>query len=210
MMEEAAVKFRRFLFAFGIVLGWGLGGLSPIQAQSITDTYEIRVAGFKIGDLKAKFFQIGEKQNLQLQSQVSFWFFGKIYLDHEINCDYRGRQLITSEVSSKSNRGDFFSKIEWDENYYRVDAETYKFENSKAISQVIEGSTAKFYFEKPKDGDFIVSETFGLMSEVEEVEQDVFEIEINGNRNRFYYTGQELTKVVIQNPIKNYVIQKVN
>lgn len=179
-------------------------------SQTRTDRYEIRVAGFKIGDLEAKITQSGLQQTLLLQSEVSFWFFGKIYLNHEINCQYRDQQLILSQVSSDSNRGDYFSKIEWNGNHYQVDAETYKFENNKSISQVLKGSTAKFYFEKPRDGDFIVSETYGLLSQVNEIESDVFEIEINGNRNRFYYSGEELTKVVVQNSIKNYVIEKVN
>lgn len=206
----AVAKSSRIGAFLGFSLALALGVIFAAFSQTQTDRYEIRVAGFKIGDLEAKFTQAGLKQTLLLESEVSFWFFGKIYLNHEINCQYQDQQLILSQVSSESNRGDYFSKIEWNGNHYQVDAETYKFENNKSIRQVLNGSTAKFYFEKPKDGDFIVSETFGLLSQVNEIERDVFEIEINGNRNRFYYTGQELTKVVVQNSIKNYVIEKVN
>lgn len=210
MMGEAAAKTWKRSALFAVLMSFVFGGQLSAQNQTQVDNYEIRVAGFKIGDLEAKLTKNGKNKNFLLQSEVSFWFFGKIFLNHEIDCQYLEDQLISSRVSSQSNRGDFITEIDWIENHYQVEAETYKYENSTTIQRVIEGSTAKFYFEKPQDGDEIVSETFGLLSEVKEVEKDVFEIEINGNRNRFYYSGQELTKVLIQNPIKNYVVQRVN
>lgn len=208
-MNQNLLRIQRNRIGAFILLG--LFFLTNLSAQDINkvSNYKIKVAGLKIGDLEAKYSQCEQLETYFLSSEVSLWFFGRLFVNHSINCKYLDGQLLSSKVLSQSNRGEFLSEIDWKEGHYQVDAATYKFENTNHIELTISKSIAKLYFEKPKDGDEILSETFGLIGKVKEIERDVFEIEINGNQNKYYYSGEELTKVVIQNPIKNYVIEKI-
>mgnify|MGYP003661674951 CR=1 FL=1 len=47
-----------------------------------------------------------------------------------------------------------------------------------------------------------------MITEVREIEKGVYEIDVNGNMNRFYYEGGILEKVVLENNIKNYSIKR--
>lgn len=180
-------------------------------SQSVQEKrqFEIKVAGIKIGDLEAQQVKENLDTNYSLKSNVSFWFFGKLFVDFLINAKYGEDRLLNSIADLKSNRGEFLSTIIWKKNFYEVDANTYKFENTDPVKQSIDLSVSKLYFKKPKHNQLLISETYGLVSLVKEVEPNVFEIEIDGNRNQFHYKGDELDKVIIQNPIKNYVIQRV-
>ncbi|WP_268036381.1 DUF6134 family protein [Algoriphagus sp. PAP.12] len=172
--------------------------------------FSIKVLGISIGEMKvSKTSSLDQKEIYNLHSQVSFWFFGKIYLDHQINCIFQEGQYVFSTVDSKTNKGDFLSKIEWKEDHYQVNANTYKYENQKPIDYSIYSSISELYFQKPKVGDVIISETYGLTSPVKEIEPDVFEITINGHKNHFYYLDGVLDKVMIENPIKNFIMQRI-
>ncbi len=185
--------------------------MMPAEAQEKKDTrrYKIVVAGFTIGEMIAEKTAGNGQSDYTVNSEVSFWFFGKINVDFRIRSLYDKEQLISSNAVSISNRGTFESDILWKEDYYEVDAHTYKFDNREQLLQPIRFSTVRFYFEEPKDGDIMVSETYGLLSRITEKSKGVYEIEIDGNRNQFYYKNGELDKIIIQNPIKNYVVQRV-
>ena len=100
------------------------------------------------------------------------------------------------------------TSVTWNKDHYEVDANSYKFHNGDPIDQVITSSTATLYFHEPKAGDVLISENFGMLTTVKEVEKGVYEIDVNGNMNRFYYEGGLLQKVVLENNIKNYSIKR--
>lgn len=173
-------------------------------------SFKIKVLGISIGTMDVKKISSSNSQEkYELHSQVSFWFFGKIYLDHQINCVFQDGQYISSEVNSKTNRGNFLSKIHWESDQYIVDANTYEYENKQPIRYPIVDTISELYFSKPKIGDEILSETYGLTSKISEIEPDVFEITINGNKNHFYYKDDVLDKVMIENPVKNFIMQRI-
>lgn len=197
-----------------IVLACSLGIFLVFSFESFgqkidSAAFQIKVLGISIGNMEAKRTRKDSIEIYDLQSQVSFWFFGKIYLNHQVDCIFRNGKFIESTVDSQTNKGDFLSKIFWKKDHYQVQSETYKYENSTPISEEVFSCISKLFFTKPKDGDIILSETYGLTSPIIEVEPNVFQMTINGNKNQFYYENGVLDKVMIENPIKNFVMHRI-
>lgn len=182
---------------------------SEIKAQSSIQKFEILVAGFNIGQVTAEEIKKGETTEYHVNSKASFWFFGKIEIGFTIRNVYQKELLINSKANSNTNRGDFQSIITWKGKHYDVNSATYKFENNEPIPNPIYHSSGKFYFHEPKDGDRMVSETYGLVSRVTEKSDGVYEVEIDGNRNQYHYKNGKLDKIVVQNPVKNFVVQRI-
>lgn len=182
---------------------------SEIKAQSSIQKFEILVAGFNIGQVTAEEIKKGETTEYHVNSKASFWFFGKIEIGFTIRNVYQKELLINSKANSNTNRGDFQSIITWKGKHYDVNSATYKFENNEPIPNPIYHSSGKFYFHEPKDGDRMVSETYGLVSRVTKKSDGVYEVEIDGNRNQYHYKNGKLDKIVVQNPVKNFVVQRI-
>tara|TARA_R110002051_G_scaffold318357_2_gene400637 strand:- start:48 stop:671 length:624 start_codon:yes stop_codon:yes gene_type:complete len=176
--------------------------------QSKTNTYDIVLAGFTIGTMQADKTASGKSEDYQIHSKVEFWFFGKIHVEFLQNVNFQNGQLMKATTKSDSNRGNFVTTINWNKDHYDIDANSYKFHNDSPINQAVYGTPAKLYFHEPKDGDVLISENFGMTTEVREIEKGVYEIDVNGNINRFYYEGGVLQKVVLENNIKNYSIKR--
>ncbi|EAZ82884.1 DUF6134 family protein [Algoriphagus machipongonensis] len=181
---------------------------SYAQEQSITQGYDIVVAGFRIGDMTAQKKVNGTQKSYEINSLVEFWFFGKVHVEFIQSADYENGQLMEAYTHSISNRGDFETFVNWETDHYEVNANTYKFENKEPINQKVYSSPATLYFEEPKDGDVLISENFGMLTQVVEEEPGVYAIDVNGNTNTFYYENGVLQKVVLENSIKNYVIRR--
>ena len=193
-----------------ILIGFGVFTATKSFGQKLDSAaFSIKVLGITIGKVEVEKNTLPGQEEYNLHSQVSFWFFGKIYLDHQIKCIFEEDQYIFSTVKSKTNKGDYLSKIEWQKDHYQINANTYKFENQKSIDHPIYSSISELYFQKPKVGDVIISETYGLTSPIVEIEPDVFEITINGHKNHFYYLDGVLDKVMIESPIKNFIMQRI-
>jgi hypothetical protein len=182
---------------------------TDIQAQVTQKSYEILLAGFQIGTMEVEEYKKGSIIEYSLESLVSFWFFGKVNVELTIKSTYKDGMMLKSESKSISNRGSFYSIIKWTGKSYTVDSHTYKFDNTESIPYLIPFSTAKFYFQEPKNGLTMISETFGLASKISEIEPHVYQIEIDGNRNKFFYENGEMEKALMENPIKNYVIKRI-
>ena len=179
------------------------------HGQTTKKSYEILLAGFQIGTMEVSEEKAGNLTTYNLESLVSFWFFGKINVTLTIKSIYQNGMLQSSESKSISNRVSFFSTIKWDGKSYVVDSHTYQFDNTNPIRTMIPFSTVKFYFQEPKNGLTMVSETYGLTSKILEIEPHGYQIEIDGNKNKFYYQNGEMDKALMQNPIKNYVVKRI-
>ncbi|WP_192349815.1 DUF6134 family protein [Algoriphagus sp. Y33] len=190
------------------VLALSLGVSPKGFSQTKTNTYDIVLAGFTIGSMKADKTTTPKGEDYQIHSKVEFWFFGKIHVEFLQKAQYENGQLMKATTNSDSNRGNFLTSVTWNKDHYEVDANSYKFHNGDPIDQVITSSTATLYFHEPKAGDVLISENFGMLTTVKEVEKGVYEIDVNGNMNRFYYEGGLLQKVVLENNIKNYSIKR--
>ncbi|TNF39453.1 MAG: hypothetical protein EP311_10750 [Cytophagales bacterium] len=204
---------QRIIFHFfflGMLVWFSFSG-SKCHAQSAEIAqFEVVVLGIKIGDLEAKKVKEAEGTLLyEAKSQVKFWFFGSVNVSFLTQSHFEKNYIVNTKSSSQTNRGDFHSEVWWRGEEYRVNAQTYEFENQTPLHGPIAWCSTKLFFEEPQEGDVFLSEVYGLSQKIKEIEPGVYEIEINGNANRYYYQSGKLEKIVLENPIKNYQIRRV-
>jgi hypothetical protein len=65
------------------------------------------------------------------------------------------------------------------------------------------------FFHEPKEGEDFLGEVFGLVSKVKKIENNGYEVNINGNTNRYYYENGVMVLAEMESPIKNYLIKLV-
>ena len=207
-MGEVAAKIR-VIGILLLMLVFGSGSSFSQEKEEIL-TYEIVVFGLKIGELEAK--KVSEepgKLRYQVESFVKFWFFGNVDLQFSTQSHFDSGRIVNTLSESKTNRGDYFSKIRWNGNQYEVEASTYKYENQKPLNGPLSWCSTKLFFEEPKPGNVFLSEVYGVSQKIVQVQPNVYEITIEGNKNRYFYQSGILEKVVIENPIKNYQIRRL-
>ncbi|TVP50215.1 MAG: hypothetical protein EA341_07870 [Mongoliibacter sp.] len=173
----------------------------------VVQKYDVSIAGISIGEMTAKKFDRGEEVVYELSSNVSFWFFGRINLDYFTKTTYKDGLLRTVRLTSNTNRGNFKSDIAWKEDHYKVQTTNYKYELDTTIHKPLHFSAAVFYFQEPRGVKEFMAEAYGLVSPIVK-KGEYYEVDVNGNRNRFYYKNGELEKAVMQFPVKNYVITR--
>lgn len=137
MLQKACKPSSLVLLIFFLLVGSGLECFSQTQ----TNNYDIVLAGFTIGSMKADKTTASNGEDYQLHSKVEFWFFGKIHVEFLQKAHYENGQLMKANTNSDSNRGNFVTTVVWNKDHYDVDANSYKFHNEEPINQVIKGST---------------------------------------------------------------------
>lgn len=189
-------------FVFCTQVGFGQGMVKERK-------YEVTVLGFNIGEMTANRSISKDTTIYKVTSEVSFWFFGKVNVGFAVDTRLKNKQIVWARSSSKSNRGNFQSKVKWNGNSYDVDASSYKFENKKPIEDPVFLSSVMLFFHEPKGGEDFLGEVFGLVSKVKKIENNGYEVSINGNTNRYYYENGIMVKAEMESPIKNYLIKLV-
>ncbi|WP_228527584.1 DUF6134 family protein [Pararhodonellum marinum] len=185
-------------------------GCATATAQQTEDTFAIKVAGIKIGEVQATAIQDNGNTSYILNSEVNFWFFGRVKVDVKTFSDYENGKFIKSKVTSVSNKGDYQSTIEWVENQYHINAETYRYALLDSLEKPMHFSGIRMYFEEPVEFKEMIAENYGLVSPIKKINDAYYQVEIDGNTNRYYYKEGKFEKAVMQSPIKNYVIQRIN
>jgi hypothetical protein len=180
------------------------------SAQETEEIFAIKVAGIKIGEVKATAIQEKGEMRYMMNSEVNFWFFGRVKMNVKTYSAYENGKFIKSKVTSASNKGDYQSTIEWVENQYQIDAETYRYALLDSLEKPMHFSGIRMYFEEPVEFKEMIAENYGLVSPIKKVNNEYYQVEIDGNTNRYYYQEGKLEKAVMQSPIKNYVIQRIN
>jgi hypothetical protein len=205
-MVGAAASQRLALLLLALAFSFQSG-----KAQNLADerNYEITVLGFSIGEMTATRSTIRDTTIYLVSSEVSFWFFGRVNVDFSVDTRLKNKQIVTTESFSSSNKGDFESTIKWNGDFYEVDAATYKFENTKPIEKPLYLSSVMLFFHEPKEGEDFLGEVFGLVSKVKKIENNGYEVNINGNTNRYYYENGVMVLAEMESPIKNYLIKLV-
>jgi hypothetical protein len=184
-----------------------LGNLPATVAQDL-HLYDITVAGFTIGEMEARKVDSEDTTTFRLTSKVSFWLFGQINVDYLTEVVYVGEQLVSSSVTSSTNRGDFSSRVWLEEGMYQVDANSYNYEHQGRILEDITYSAVRLFFEEPVETDRMLAENYGVFGKVFQLKEGNYESLTNGNKNRYEYQEGRLQRAVMQSPIKNYVIKR--
>lgn len=198
-MNKKKIRFSLICLVFFI-------SLAVVRAQGEV-RYDISVAGISIGEMTAVKRKSGQKTFYDVKSEVSFWFFGKINLEYFVKTEYLDKQLMYADTQSKTNRGDFRTLVQWDKDHYKVDSKNYKYENNNPIRKPLYCSSSVFFFEEPTVIREFLAEGYGLVSPIKKV-KEYYEVDVNGNKNKYYYVDGVLDKAVMYSPIKNYVIKR--
>lgn len=171
--------------------------------------YVITVAGFDIGEMVATCetndYDLTRKYTLR--STVSFWLFVRIHVEYSVTSEYVASHLITSTVITKSNKGDFKSTIRWSQDHYKVHVDGYKYKNDVSIGDTIQYNSARMYFELPMHPNRnILADNYGVMVQTENLQENVYGVTVEGNRNKFFFRGGKVVRAVMHHPIKNFEV----
>ncbi len=190
--------------AFVLIL---LGSPMLLHAQEKHE-YDISILGFSIGEMVATKATKADTTYFLLRSEVSFWFFGRINLDYTTKVKYHQGQFIESSVESKTNRGDFLSRIWLEDGVYEVRANSYKYEFNDQVKEKIDYSAVRLFFEEPKGKERMMTENHGQFASIKDLGNGAYDTSVEGNENSYQYENGKLQSVSMHNPIKNYVIQR--
>jgi len=178
-----------------------------LQAQERHD-YEISILGINIGDMVATKETKADTTYFLLRSEVSFWFFGRINLDYTTKVKYHQGQFIESSVEKKTNRGDFLSRIWLEDGVYEIRANSYKYEFNDQVSEKIDYSAVRLFFEEPKGKKRMITENHGQFASITSKGNGAYDTYVEGNENNYQYENGKLQEVSMHSPVKNYVIQR--
>ena len=179
------------------------------QTQKETATYEIVVLGLKIGNLTAQKLAAGDSVRYTVDSRVKFWFFGDVDLQFLTRSHFKAGKIIKTFSESKTNRGNFDSKINWTGTQYQVDAKSYKYANRTPVKGPLSWCSTKLFFHEPSGQELFLAEVYGVSAPIKKISAGVYEIEVEGNTNQYHYKGGKLEKIVVESPIKDYQVRRV-
>ena len=167
------------------------------------------MAGINIGEMKAVKSNDAGKEKYQLESLVDFWFFGKIKALVTTDARYDQDKFLGSVMNTNTNKGEFVSTIKWQNDRYYIDSESYKYKHQAEERPIFEFSGIKLFFEEPLGVNKLINEHYGKVAEVIPHEKGYYEVNVAGNTNKYYYERGQLVKAVMEHPIKNYVVKRI-
>jgi hypothetical protein len=179
------------------------------QATKETASFEIVVLGLKIGSLTAQKTAGADSLLYSVDSRVKFWFFGDVDLKFLTRSHFKGGKILKTYSESKTNRGNFDSKVNWTGTQYQVDSKSYKYANRASLKGPVLWCSSKLFFQEPSGNEVFLSEVYGVTGPIKKISAGVYEIEVEGNTNQYHYKGGKLEKIVVESPIKNYKVVRV-
>ena len=192
-----------------LVLLWMSVSVGYAQATKENASFEIVVLGLKIGNLTAQKTAGADSVRYSVDSRVKFWFFGDVDLQFLTRSHFKGGKILKTYSESKTNRGNFDSKVNWTGTQYQVDAKSYKYANRAPLKGPMTWCSSKLFFHEPSGNEVFLSEVYGVSSPIKKISPGVYEIEVEGNTNQYHYKGGKLEKIVVESPIKNYKVVRV-
>lgn len=191
----------------GVVVTALLFALSGVKAETIS--YAIKLGGFKIGSLSTTHIKKGNIDYYSVISNVEVNLIFKIKVYYKTVSVYNNKQLIESKVSSNVNGKSYASNTIWDGKKYKINCNAHKYSFADSSrTEPIYWSVSKLYFEKPEEGAEVYAETYGRVSEFKKEKNNQFRIEVQENKQIYYYNDTLLGKVEMINSIKNFEIER--
>ena len=206
MDQSRNINFKRISL---LILLWMPVSLGYAQATKETASFEIVVLGLKIGNLTAQKTAGADSVRYSVDSRVKFWFFGDVDLQFLTRSHFNGGKILKTYSESKTNRGNFDSKVNWTGAQYQVDSKSYKYANRTSLKGPLTWCSSKLFFQEPSGNEVFLSEVYGITAPIKKISPGVYEIEVEGNTNQYHYKAGKLEKIVVESPIKDYKVVRV-
>lgn len=169
-----------------------------------TKTYTLKAMGLKIGKLEAYHLN---KNNFDFYATHSTVDFITIKADVKTEAIYEDGILIRATVTSKINGETYSSKTIWKKDHYDIDCHARKYSyRDTTLTRPIRWSAGKMYFEIPKPGVEIYTESYGKLNTLEEAKKNTLKMTTPESKQIYSYSGDytKLVKIEVVNNIKNF------
>lgn len=195
----------QFVLLFGLLLLT----CTRSSCQTITQKYDIDIAGITIGSMTVAQVTSPAAVVYDQNCNVEFWFFGKIRIAYKTvsRFDPTGRQLLRSDIDATTNRGNYLSDIVWQKDHYDINVRQYKYNRKAVETQPIDFTAMQLYYEEPVGRTRVFAEYFGDYATIEATKRGSYRIRIDDREDEYFYEKGKLVKIVKKNPIKNFVIR---
>ncbi len=181
-----------------------------VASSSIVKEFEIRVAGFKIGELTAIQNQVNDSvTQFTLKSTVNFWLFYRIDVTYSNISTFLNGKLISSFVKTVANKKEYQSTSLWKKDHYQIEVDTYGYKKDTTLLAPIRFNIAKMFFTEPDNQTMIFADNYGLLAKAEYIDEKYYVVEVLGQRNKYFYHEGVLEKTLKVNAIKNYEVKLV-
>jgi hypothetical protein len=174
------------------------------------NTFAIEVSGIKIGHITATQVLNNRTTQYFIHSEAGieaiiniriFYFLTELWLDDK---------FISSTVESAYNKKNYHSEIRIKNDVLIANCTSDNYSYVGAIQEIFHYSMAQLYFKEPKNQEKVLTENYGKVCEIKEIEPHVYQISINKNTYIFRYKNGELISGKIQNPTKNFSFKRTN
>jgi hypothetical protein len=175
-----------------------------VHSTAQTKTYTLKAMGLRIGKLEAYHLK---KNNFDFYATHSTVDFITIKADVKTEVIYEDGILIRAIVTSKINGEAYSSKTIWKKDHYDIDCHARKYSHKDTtLTKPIKWSAGKMYFEIPKPGVEIYTESYGKLSILEETKKNTLKMTTPESKQIYSYSGDyaKLVKIEVVNNIKNF------
>lgn len=178
------------------------------NAQIEYRKYAIKVIGIKVGELiatKSGTKDSETKYTLSSQVDVNFLVY-HLMVDYQVTSKFKGESMFFSEVSVKSNRGDFNTKTQKVRDGFTLISKQPKKEIEKSIKASILSTFSSIHFHEPENVDQVYAEFYGDFIKIKPLGNHKYSGVLADNVDEYYYKNGSLLKAIKKNPITNMVI----
>lgn len=168
-----------------------------------TRTFTLKALGLKIGKLEAVHVN---KDNIDVFIAYSVIDFITIKANVKTEAIYQNGILIKAVVNTNINGQSYVSHTIWKKDHYDVDCHARKYNyRDTTLTSLIHWSASKLYFEIPKKGDGVYTETYGKMGVLEEVKGNGLKMTTPDSKQIYYFNTDysKLLKIEVINSTKN-------
>ena len=181
--------------------------LAFIITDAQTRAFTLKVAGIKIGRLEAYHIKNSSFDYYVTHSTVNFSILLKLKADVKTESLYHEGVLLKATVNSSLNGIAYSSKTIWKKDHYDIDCRTYKYVyKDTTLTKHIKWSAGKLYFEIPKPGDEVYTESYGKLGVLTETGKSALKMTSPQSKQIYYYNADfsKLLKIEVVNGIKNF------
>lgn len=184
------------------IFAWCFLSIHSTNAQN--KSFTLKAVGLSIGKLEAYHLK---KANFDYYATHSTVDFITIKADVKTETIYEDGILIRAIVTSKINGQPYLSKTIWKKDHYEIDCHTRKYDfKDTTLTKPIRWSASRLYFEIPKAGVEVYTESYGKLGILEETKKNSLTMTTPESKQIYYYSADRtiLQKIEVVNNIKNF------